>query len=81
MVIHLGDPTVNRPRPQAPRHRVRGRSLSASSSSTGFLRSAETMVVDQETGELQTLWNLNGEETRSGIFVMMPNEDPDYGGF
>jgi hypothetical protein len=24
---------------------------------------------------------LNGDETHSGIFAMMPNEDPDYGGF
>ena len=23
----------------------------------------------------------NGDETRSGIYAMMPNEDPDYGGF
>ena len=24
---------------------------------------------------------LNGDETRSGAFCMMPNEEPDYGGF
>ena len=24
---------------------------------------------------------LNGDETRSGEFMIMPNEEPDYGGF
>jgi hypothetical protein len=24
---------------------------------------------------------MNGDETRSGAFYIMPNEDPDYGGF
>ena len=28
-----------------------------------------------------TLRRLNGDETRSGQFVIMPNDDPDYGGF
>lgn len=37
--------------------------------------------MNKETGELRTLRVLNGDETRSGIFAMMPNEDPDYGGF
>ncbi|KAL1640685.1 hypothetical protein SLS58_006699 [Diplodia intermedia] len=38
-------------------------------------------VADGETGELRTLRNLNGDETRSGVYAIMPNEDPDYGGF
>ncbi|EOD51125.1 putative glycosyl hydrolases family protein [Neofusicoccum parvum UCRNP2] len=60
---------------------VVARSLSPRSSFTGFLRFQEKVVADEETGELRTLRNLNGDETRSGIFAMMPNEDPDYGGF
>lgn len=39
------------------------------------------MVVDQETGQLWTLRRLTGDETRSGLFAIMPNEDPDSGGF
>jgi hypothetical protein len=30
---------------------------------------------------LETLRMLNGDETRSGAFCIMPSEDPDYGGF
>ncbi|RSL46822.1 hypothetical protein CEP54_013682 [Fusarium duplospermum] len=41
---------------------------------------AEEKEVDSE-GKLQTLRILNGDETRSGEFLMMPNDDPDYGGF
>jgi hypothetical protein len=60
---------------------VRARSLSPTSSFTGFLRFEEKIVANQKTGELRTLRVLNGDETRSGIFAMMPNEEPDYGGF
>lgn len=59
---------------------VRARALSPTTNFTGFLRFREK-VVNKETGELRTLRALNGDETRSGIFAMMPNEDPDYGGF
>jgi hypothetical protein len=38
-------------------------------------------MVDKETGKLVTGKKLNGDETRSGKFCIMPNEDPDYGGF
>ncbi|EEY17153.1 glycoside hydrolase [Verticillium alfalfae VaMs.102] len=46
---------------------------------TGILRAEEKEVT--ETGELRTLRVFNGDETRSGEFLMMPNDDPDYGGF
>ena len=48
---------------------------------TGILAFKEKTVVDKSTGELETLRTLNGDETRSGLFAMMPNESPDYGGF
>ncbi|TLS25517.1 hypothetical protein PpBr36_06870 [Pyricularia pennisetigena] len=48
---------------------------------TGILSFKEKKVVDAATGRLETLRVLNGDETRSGTFAMMPNEDPDYGGF
>jgi hypothetical protein len=34
-----------------------------------------------DKGQLQTLRILNGDETRSGEFLIMPNNEPDYGGF
>jgi hypothetical protein len=45
---------------------------------TGILRFDEKEV--QEDGSLKTLRMLNGEETRSGAFCIMPNEVPNYGG-
>ncbi|KAF2189101.1 glycoside hydrolase family 35 protein [Zopfia rhizophila CBS 207.26] len=60
---------------------VVARSLSPTSTLTGFLKFEEKYVADVEKGELKTLRTLNGDETRSGIFAMMPNEAPDYGGF
>ncbi|KAH7191750.1 glycoside hydrolase superfamily [Fusarium flagelliforme] len=45
----------------------------------GILRGEEKEV--DENGELRTLRILNGDETRHGEFMMMPNDDPDYGGF
>ncbi|KAF7162402.1 hypothetical protein CNMCM6106_009376 [Aspergillus hiratsukae] len=47
----------------------------------GILRFEEKVVTNKETGELKTRRVLNGDETRSGQFAIMPNEDPDYGGF
>jgi hypothetical protein len=47
---------------------------------TGILH-AEEKEIDAETGELSTSRLLGGDETRSGEFLIMPNEDPDYGGF
>lgn len=48
---------------------------------TGILKFEEKVVEDEKTGKLKTGRLLNGDETRSGQFAMMPNEDPDYGGF
>ncbi|KAH8652646.1 glycoside hydrolase superfamily [Tricladium varicosporioides] len=47
---------------------------------TGILYSEEKSI-DKNTGELKTERVMNGDETRSGSFYIMPNEDPDYGGF
>jgi hypothetical protein len=47
----------------------------------GILRMEEKVVADRATGKLRTLRTLGGDETRSGVQAMMPNEDPDYGGF
>ncbi|KAJ5735514.1 uncharacterized protein N7483_000639 [Penicillium malachiteum] len=78
MVIHLGGPRFLL---IGWGFQVRAKALSPTSSFTGFLSFREKKVVNKETGELRTLRVLNGDETRSGIFAMMPNEDPDYGGF
>ena len=45
----------------------------------GILRFEEKEV--RKDGALETLRMLNGDETRSGAFCIMPNEEPDYGGF
>jgi hypothetical protein len=52
----------------------------AQSTFTGILH-AEEKNVNPETCELTTLRLLGGDETKSGAFLTMPNEDPDYGGF
>lgn len=59
---------------------VRFRGLDEKVTFTGILDAREK-EVDERTGELRTLRTLNGDETRSGEFLIMPNEDPDYGGF
>jgi hypothetical protein len=56
------------------------RSTNSKSTFTGILH-AEEKEVNPETCELTTLKLLGGDETRSGGFLTMPNEDPDYGGF
>lgn len=45
---------------------------------TGILRFEEK---EARGDGLETLRMLNGDETRSGAFCIMPNEEPDYGGF
>ncbi|SPO03662.1 probable beta-galactosidase [Cephalotrichum gorgonifer] len=60
---------------------VRAKALSKASHYTGILRFEEKIVEDVETGKLRTGRVLNGDETRSGQFGMVPNEDPDYGNF
>lgn len=57
------------------------KSLNPKSTFTGILSMTEKSVVDVANGTLQTERKLNGDETRSGIYCMMPNENPDYGGF
>lgn len=47
---------------------------------TGIL-SYEEKEVDKRDGTLVTRRRLNGDETRSGKFAIMPNENPDYAGF
>jgi len=48
---------------------------------TGLLSLAEQRVTDAETGEMKTVRRLNGDETRSGAWAMMPVEEPDYAGY
>ncbi|KAG8163079.1 hypothetical protein KVR01_007557 [Diaporthe batatas] len=60
---------------------VSAKAVSTDSTFTGILKFEEKAVDDEETGRLRTVRVLNGDETRSGEFAMMPNEDPDYGGF
>jgi hypothetical protein len=60
---------------------VMGQSTKADTKFNGILKNEEKIVDDIATGRLRTLRTLGGDETRSGANAMMPNEDPDYGGF
>ncbi|KAH7349398.1 DNA recombination protein [Plectosphaerella cucumerina] len=60
---------------------VSAQSTAADSTFTGILKFEEKVVEDEETGRLRTARVLNGDETRSGKVALMPNEEPDYGGF
>lgn len=51
----------------------------ASNTQTGFLHAQEKYLTDE--GKMSDGRRLNGDETRHGLFVIMPNERPDYGGF
>lgn len=76
MIIHLGDSkflAVGRG------FNVKFRSTRPEATFTGILSAVEKEV--DEEGNLATLKVLNGDETRSGEFLIMPNDDPDYGGF
>lgn len=76
MVIHLGNAKfllVGRG------FHARFKSTRQEATFTGILWGEEKEVDEQ--GNLQTLRILNGDETRHGEFLMMPNDDPDYGGF
>lgn len=55
------------------------RSTKPTATFTGIL-GAEEKNVDG-SGSLTTLRTMSGDETRSGSFMIMPTEDPDYGGF
>ncbi|KAG7053239.1 putative beta-galactosidase [Colletotrichum scovillei] len=60
---------------------VKAKALGQDRSFTGILKFEEKIVEDEGAGRLKTSRVLNGDETRSGKFAMMPNEEPDYGGF
>ncbi|KAG4269934.1 hypothetical protein FPRO04_14755, partial [Fusarium proliferatum] len=45
---------------------------------TGILSAQEMEVIEE--GNLRPLRLLNGDETRGGLALVMPNEEPDYGG-
>jgi hypothetical protein len=47
----------------------------------GILKFEEVEVEDVKSGSLRTIRLLNGDETQSGKFAIMPSEDPDYGDF
>ncbi|RDW84475.1 hypothetical protein BP6252_02065 [Coleophoma cylindrospora] len=58
---------------------VTWKSTDPKSTFTGILYSEEKEVG--KNGVLTTGRVMNGDETRSGAFFIMPNEDPDYGSF
>ncbi|KAL4782587.1 glycoside hydrolase superfamily [Aspergillus varians] len=80
MVIQLGDENSYRFLVVGRGFQIRFRGLDEKVTFTGILDAREK-EVDETTGELSTLRVLNGDETRSGEFLIMPNDDPDYGGF
>lgn len=55
------------------------RSTKPNSTFTGVLSSVEKEI--DSAGNLTPLRTMNGDETRSGAFMIMPTEEPDYGGF
>ncbi|KAH8896734.1 glycoside hydrolase [Thozetella sp. PMI_491] len=76
MILHLGDAKfllVGRG------FHARFKSVRKEATFTGILTAEEKEVG--EDGKLRTLRVLNGDETRSGEFIIMPNDDPDYGRF
>ncbi|KAK2000961.1 glycoside hydrolase [Colletotrichum falcatum] len=65
---------------------VRFRSVRPEATFTGILSAVEKEATTAGAGAgadgtLRTLRVLNGDETRSGGFLIMPNDEPDYGGF
>ncbi|KAG9194877.1 hypothetical protein G6011_04912 [Alternaria panax] len=56
------------------------KSANPKSTFTGILR-AEEKGVNPETCKLSTLKIVGGDETKGGEFLIMPNDDPDYGDF
>jgi len=60
---------------------VRFKSLHPRAHFTGLLNLEEQRITDKKTGAMKTVRRLNGDETRSGAWAMMPNEEPDYGGY
>ncbi|KAL4884927.1 glycoside hydrolase superfamily [Aspergillus karnatakaensis] len=80
MIIQLGDADSYRFLVVGRGFQVRFRGLEDGVTFTGIFDAREK-EVDEQSGELRTLRILNGDETRSGEFLIMPNDDPDYGGF
>lgn len=78
MVVQLGDESSARFLVVGRGFNIRFESLKPGVTFTGILDAREKEHV---AGELRTLRTLNGDETRSGGFLTMPNDDPDYGGF
>lgn len=58
---------------------IKFNSLNPSAKFVGILRFDEKEIVDAETGKWKTLRMMNGDETLSGNFVIMPTDNPDYG--
>ncbi|KAL3490039.1 glycoside hydrolase superfamily [Aspergillus germanicus] len=81
MVIQLGDADSYRFLVVGRGFQVRFRGLEDGVTFTGILEALEKEVDEDNDGELRTLRVLNGDETRGGEFLIMPNEEPDYGGF
>ncbi|KAL4863189.1 hypothetical protein BDV12DRAFT_206721 [Aspergillus spectabilis] len=79
MVIQLGHSNSYRFLVVGRGFQVRFRGLGENVTFTGILEAREK-EVDEVTGKLRTLRVLNGDETRSGDFLIMPNDEPDYGG-
>ncbi|ETN41535.1 uncharacterized protein HMPREF1541_03471 [Cyphellophora europaea CBS 101466] len=84
MVIHLSDAAENRSRYLLIGFgfQVTFKSTSSKATFSGILsfEEKEPMNVDGKQ-VLKTARMLNGDETRSGKFVIMPSDDPDYGDF
>ncbi|KAK6067391.1 hypothetical protein SCUP234_11645 [Seiridium cupressi] len=80
MVIQLGDAKSARFLVVGRGFNIHFKSQVKAATFTGILDAREK-EFDPETGSLRTLRVLNGDETRSGKFLIMPNDDPDYGGF
>ncbi|KAL2793362.1 glycoside hydrolase superfamily [Aspergillus keveii] len=81
MVIQLGDADSYRFLVVGRGFQVRFRGLEDGITFTGILQALEKEVDEDNDRELRTLRVLNGDETRSGESLIMPNEEPDYGGF
>ncbi|KAI0158392.1 glycoside hydrolase superfamily [Pestalotiopsis sp. NC0098] len=80
MVIQLGDGSSARFLVVGRGFNIHFKSQVKGATFTGILDAREK-EYDAETNSLKTLRVFNGDETRSGEFLIMPNDDPDYGGF
>ncbi|KAH8649242.1 hypothetical protein BX600DRAFT_419407 [Xylariales sp. PMI_506] len=82
MIIQLGDdPSSTKFLCVGRGFQVRFRSFAKGATFTGILYAEEKEFDPASPGGLRTLRTLNGDETRSGEFLIMPNDEPDYGGF